>query len=287
MRLFCFGLGYSAAALVRRLRDRAEVSTSIAGTTRSGRSQGDGIAIAGFDGTARTGEVTRLMEGTTHLLLSAPPGAAGDPVLACHADDIARLGTLRWIGYLSTVGVYGDHGGAWVDETTEPRPISARSIARLAAETAWLEFGHRLGVPTQVFRLAGIYGPGRSAIDDLRDGSARRIVKRAQVFNRIHVDDIAAALEAAMTRPCLETVFNVADDEPAPSDEVVAYAASLIGVPAPPPVPFDEAVLSPMARSFYGECKRVRNERVKRALGVRLSYPTYREGLAAVAVGRS
>lgn len=281
MRLVCFGLGYSADALIRRLGGRG----SVAGTTRSGLTHATGIEVAAFDGTAPSSGVLRLLAGATHLLLSVPPGSGGDPVLACHGDDIARLETLRWIGYLSTVGVYGDRGGAWVDEASAPQPISLRSVARLAAENAWLAFGRRISVPVQVFRLAGIYGPGRSPIDDLRAGTARRIVKPGQVFNRIHVDDIGAVLAAAIEKPVTETCFNVTDDEPAPSDEVMTFAARLLGLAPPPAISYDDAGLSPMARSFYAECKRVRNDRIKSVLGVQLAYPTYREGLRAIAAG--
>jgi nucleoside-diphosphate-sugar epimerase len=188
-----------------------------------------------------------------------------------------------WIGYLSTIGVYGDHQGRWVDETTPVSPGSQRSRQRVVAETAWLDFAARSGKRMQIFRLAGIYGPGRSAIDNLRDGTARRIVKRAQVFNRIHVDDIAGTLAAAIGKLDAQyTIYNVTDDEPAPPQDVVAYAASLLNLPVPPDIPFERAPLSPMGLSFYAENKRVSNARIKADLGVVLQCPTYREGMAGI-----
>ena len=216
---------------------------------------------------------------------SAPldsPNQNGDPVLEAANDAIAALPTLEWIGYLSTVGVYGDQGGAWVDEETPVAPNSDRTHARVAAERAWLEFGQEIGVPVQIFRLAGIYGPGRSAFDKLRQGTARRIVKPGQVFSRIHVDDIVTVLEASIAQPRAGAIYNVADDEPAPPDEVDRLRGELLGVEPPPEVPFEEAELSPMARSFYEGRRRIDNKRIKSELGVGLRYPTHREGLAAI-----
>jgi nucleoside-diphosphate-sugar epimerase len=194
----------------------------------------------------------------------------------------SRLRSLKWVGYLSTVGVYGDQKGRWVDESTEPKPNSERTEARVEAEQDWLRFGEETGVPVQIFRLAGIYGPGRSVFDKLHAGTARRIRKDGQVFSRIHVEDIASVLEASIARPAAGAIYNVADDEPAAPDEVVAYAAKLLGVQAPPEVAFDEADLTPMARSFYEGSRRISNTRIKSELGVQLTYPTYREGLAAL-----
>jgi len=269
-RLFCFGLGYSAEALARRLLVRG---WSVAGSTREPARQARlaalGIAMADAP-----------PAGTTHILSSVPPDEQGDPILRRFAGAIAGAQP-AWIGYLSTTGVYGDHAGDWVDETTVPTPGEPRSRRRLAAEQAW----QALDPPAHVFRLAGIYGPGRSAIDQLRAGTAKRVVKPGHQFSRIHVDDIAAVLEASIARPNPGAVYNVCDDEPAQADVVVAHAAALLGVPPPPEVPFAEARLSPMALSFYAERRRVRNERVKRELGVRLAYPTYREGLAAIISG--
>ena len=281
-RLFAFGLGFSAEALAARL---ASEGWEIAGTSRDAanieRLRSKGYDVVRFSG-EMTDDIARTLTGSTHLLHSIPPNPNGDPVLEAASDAIATLPTLEWIGYLSTVGVYGDQGGAWVDEETPVAPNSDRTRARVVAERAWLEFGQEIGVPVQVFRLAGIYGPGRSAFDKLRQGTARRIVKPGQVFSRIHVDDIVTVLEASIAQPRAEAIYNVADDEPAPPDEVVAYAANLLGVEPPPEVPFEEAELSPMARSFYEGRRRIDNKRIKSELGVSLRYPTHREGLAAI-----
>ncbi len=282
-RLFAFGLGYSAEALARRL---VVQGWDIAGTARDTdkieRLARGGYAMTRFAGEPDNPEVPKLLGGTTHLLLSIPPRDDSDPVLAHYADAITELPSLAWIGYLSTVGVYGDHGGDWIDESTPPSPSNERTRARVDAERAWLAFGEATGCPVQVFRLAGIYGPGRSAIDKLMAGTARRIVKPGQVFNRIHVEDIASVLEASIALPRGGAIYNVADDEAAPPDKVLAYAAELAGLQPPPEVPFEEADLSPMARSFYGDSRRVSNTRIKSELRVTLRYPTYREGLAAL-----
>jgi len=286
-RLFAFGLGFSAQELASRL---AAQGWEIAGTAREeanlARLAAQGYQVTRFAGEAGNREVTRLSQGTTHLVHSISPGPEGDPVLAHYRDQIATIGTLEWIGYLSTVGVYGDQGGSWVDETTAPKPNSERTAARVEAEAAWLEFGEEIGVPTHVFRLAGIYGPGRSAFDKLIAGTARRIKKDGQVFSRIHVEDIGNVLEASIAKPRAGAIYNVADDEPAAPDAVVAYAAELLGVAPPPEVDFAEADLSPMARSFYEGSRRIANQRIKSELGVKLRYPTYREGLAALIPSR-
>jgi nucleoside-diphosphate-sugar epimerase len=241
-----------------------------------------GYEATRFAGGSRTPEVAALLEHTTHLLHSIPPGPDGDPVLAHYRDEIAALGSLEWIGYLSTVGVYGDQQGQWVDETTAPKPNSARTEARVKAEQAWLDFGAETGVPVQVFRLAGIYGPGRSVFDKLAAGTARRINKDGQVFSRIHVADIAFVLEASMRKPRAGAIYNVVDDEPAAPGEVVAHAAEMLGVPPPPEVDFADADLTPMARTFYQGSRRIGNALIKSELGVELRYPTYREGLASL-----
>jgi nucleoside-diphosphate-sugar epimerase len=283
-RLFCFGLGYSAMALARRLIGK---HWRVAGTCRSA-AKADSLRAIGiepflFDRNAPLADAAAALAGTTHLLSSVPPDAAGDPVIDHHGNDLVRLEGVKWTGYLSTTGVYGDRGGDWVTERDALRPIGPRGRARVAAEEAWLGLGH-VGHKVHVFRLAGIYGPGRSALDTLREGRAKRVVKQGQIFSRIHVDDIATTLEASIAKPDAEAVYNVCDDEPAPPQDVIAYAAALLGVPAPPEVPYEEAAksMSEMARSFYAESKRVSNRRIKDELGVTLAYLDYREGLKAL-----
>jgi hypothetical protein len=277
--LLCIGLGYTAKVFAARL---APVGWRIIGTAQTAagaaRISGLGYGAVVFDGAAPSDPLRTALAAATHILVSAPPGASGDPLLRHHADDLAP--TVQWIGYLSTVGVYGDHAGAWVDETTPPRPVSTRSRWRLATERAWRDLAARTGIRVEIFRLAGIYGPGRGPLDAVRQGTARAIVKPGQVFNRIHVDDVANVLAAAIARPFGNAIYNVTDDEPAPPQDVLAYAAGLLGLPAPPLIDFATADLTPMARSFYAECKRVSNGRLKQALGITLAYPTYREGLA-------
>jgi dTDP-4-dehydrorhamnose reductase len=280
MKLFCFGFGYTANALADAL---AQSDIEIVGTRRSpGGMTDDGIAIVPFRGDAPDPKLATSLAGVTHMLISVPPDIEGDPVLRHHAEDIANLPDLAWIGYLSTIGVYGDTQGAVVDETSPSRPASERSLRRHYAEQSWQRFGKEYGKRVEIFRLPGIYGPGRSVIDNLRTGTAKRIVKPGQVFNRIHVADLATVLAKAMQSKPHFDVYNVADDEPAPPEEVVAYAAELLGLPPPPIVAFAEAKLTPMAASFYAECKRVDNARMKAALGVHLAYPSYREGLLSI-----
>jgi nucleoside-diphosphate-sugar epimerase len=287
-RLFCFGLGYCAEALLARL---AQQDWRFAGTVRD-EARGAalaarGVAVWPFDGELPLGDFEAALAGSTHLLISAPPGETGDPVLALHRDDIARLQGLAWIGYLSTTGVYGDRAGAWVDETSALTPSGTRGRRRVEAEAGWLALHERFGLPVHVFRLAGIYGPGRSAIDALRQSRAQRIDKPGQVFSRIHVADIAQVLEASIRRPKPGAIYNVCDDDPAPPADVIEFAAGLLGVPPPPSVPFERAEMSAMARSFYADNKRVRNERIKRELGVKLLYPDYRTGLKAILAGEA
>ena len=246
-----------------------------------------GAKLAVFQGDGASAEVRGLLAGTTHLLVSVPPDLEGDMVLRHFRDDLAGLPELAWIGYLSTVGVYGDCGGEWVDETSATRPTSERSLRRVLAEKAWLAFGAESGRRVEVFRLSGIYGPGRSVIDNLkRRYGASASSSPDQVFNRIHVDDIARVLAAAIDQPPGHAIYNVSDDEPAPPQDVVAYAAELHGAGlVPPDIPFERAGLSGMAASFWAESKRVSNARIKTALGVELAYPTYREGLRAIVAG--
>lgn len=272
-QIFIFGAGYSGKAFARASKDAA----AILGTTRSEEKfaalRQAGIAPLLFDG-ALTGEVGEALEKTTHLVISVAPEEAGDPVLNAAREAIAGMPALQWIGYLSTVGVYGDYGGAWVDETAACRPVSKRSVMRVEAEQAWLKLGEEIGKPVAILRLSGIYGPGRNALVNLENGTARRLVKPDQVFNRIHCDDIAGALWQLIDGNT-GGIFNITDDEPAPPQDVVAYAASLMGVEPPPEIPFETAQLSPMARSFYGENKRVANAAIK-AAGYSLRFPDYR-----------
>jgi nucleoside-diphosphate-sugar epimerase len=284
--LFCFGLGYSAAALARRLTSEGWTVRATSRTSEgTAHAEASGVESFLFDGATPGAGVAAALARSTHILVSAPPDAAGDPVLRHHEADIQRSASVHWIGYLSTIGVYGDTGGAWVGEEFPARPGSPRAERRLVAEEAWRGLEARTGQRVQIFRLGGIYGPSRSALDDIRDGSARRIVKPDQVFNRIHVADIASLLAAAVGGVGRHTVYNVVDDEPAPPQDVVAFAARLLGLPPPPEVPFEAADMSPMARSFYAENRRVRNRRIKDDLGVRLAYPSYREGLRALLDG--
>lgn len=273
-QIFIFGAGYSGKAFARANSDAA----TILGTTRSPEKfealRQAGIAPLAFDGTL-TPEIGAALRKTTHLVISVAPEEAGDPVLnAARKVVLTEMPALEWIAYLSTVGVYGDHGGGWVDETAECRPVSKRSVMRVAAEQEWLKLGDDIGRPVAILRLSGIYGPGRNALVNLENGTARRLVKPDQVFNRIHCDDIAGALWH-LADGNRGGIFNVTDDLPAPPQDVVTYAASLMGVTPPPEIPFDGAELSPMARSFYGENKRVANAAIK-AAGYSFRYPDYR-----------
>jgi nucleoside-diphosphate-sugar epimerase len=282
-RLFCFGLGYSARRLAERCRARG---WRVAGTTRD-KDAADRLRAAGFDvflfdRDRPLDDPAAALAGTTHLLSSVPPDLEGDGVLDHHGARIAACRGLRWLGYLSTTGVYGDRDGGWVDEESALTPTGERGRRRVAAEAAWLALARDHGVPVQVFRLAGIYGPGRSALDTVRRGTAKRIHKPGQVFSRIHVDDIARVLEASMASPNPGRIYNVCDDEAAPPAEVIAHACKLLDRAPPPLVPYDQAELSPMARSFYRDNKRVANRRIKEELGVDLAYPDYRIGLEAL-----
>lgn len=272
--LLSLGHGYSAQALAARLIPQG---WQVIGTTRTA-AKAEAMRRAGVEPLLWPGDdLTDALAQATHLLCSIAPGDAGDPVLAAHAAQIAAA-PLQWVGYLSTTGVYGDHNGAWVDETTPLTPSTRRGHQRVLAETQW----QALSLPLHLFRLAGIYGPGRGPFEKVRDGTARRIIKPGQMFSRIHVDDIAAVLEASIARPNPGMVYNVCDDEPAPPDDVIGHAAELLGLPLPPEVDYATAEMTPMARSFYAENKRVRNDRIRQDLGVVLRYPTYREGLAAL-----
>ncbi|MEL6766795.1 MAG: SDR family oxidoreductase [Pseudomonadota bacterium] len=288
--LLTLGHGYTAAALApRRLADGWRVIGTTRRAEKAAAMRGAGVEALLWP-SEDAGERAALAEAlgeTSHLLVSAGPGEAGDPVLADLGPLIAERGRrIAWVGYLSTTGVYGDRAGGWVDETDPLDPGTARGRARVAAEEAWTAFAAEHGLALHIFRLAGIYGPGRGPFAKVRAGTARRIVKSGQVFSRIHVEDIATVLEASIARPEAapggSAVYNVCDDEAAPPQDVLAHAAALLGLPPPPEQAFEEAEMSPMARSFYAESKRVSNRRMKERLGVELRFPTYREGLAAL-----
>jgi nucleoside-diphosphate-sugar epimerase len=289
--LICLGFGYSARHYLARFGRRHDRIIGTARTHEGAAAAGKhiGLPIEGlvFDGRAASRELVAALDDADALLVSIPPTESGDPVLASLSGPIARASRLRTIVYLSTVGVYGDHGGGWVDEETEPRPLSARSQARHAAELAWENLARRGARRMGILRIAGIYGPGRNALVQLRQKTAKHIVKPGQVFNRIHVADLAQAIDAMLLGPA-QGVFNVADDEPAPPQDVLAFAAALMGCELSPAIPFDQAQasMSAMALSFYAENKRVRNTRLKTELGVKLRYPSYREGLRALFEGR-
>jgi nucleoside-diphosphate-sugar epimerase len=271
--LLTLGHGYSAAALAATLPDWRRLGTTRS-PERAAAMRAAGVAPLDW---ADAAAVDAAIAAASHILVSLPPDADGDPVLARHRPALAAARP-AWLGYLSTTGVYGDRAGGWVDEASPLAPVGERGRRRVAAEAAWAA----TGLPVHHFRLAGIYGPGRSALDRLRAGTARRIVKPGQVFSRIHVADIAAALAASIARPDPGRAYNLADDEPAPPEDVIEFAAGLLGLPVPPAVAFEDADLGPMARSFYAESKRVANDRIKRELGLRLAYPDYRRGLAAI-----
>ncbi len=275
--LFCFGFGYCAQYLTPHL---IRNGWTVTGTTRS-EAGVDRIRAAGAEPLIWPGgDIATPMGHADHLLISAAPDADGDPVLAGMASAIADLAPgLRWVGYLSTTGVYGDRGGGWVDETTPLAPTTRRGRHRVRAEADWQSLAGRCGLPLHIFRLAGIYGPGRGPFAKVRNNTARRIIKENQVFSRIHVEDIARVLLASIRRPDPGAIYNVCDDLAAPPQDVIAHAARLLGMPLPPAIPFDQADMSPMAKSFYAESKRVRNDRIKSELGVKLLYPDYEVGL--------
>ena len=271
--LLSIGHGFSARALAPLLIRRG---WRVIGTTRSAAKIGQ-LERQGVEPVIWPGNPLPL-DKATHLLTSVAPGADGDPVLNEIGERLQHAKHLEWVGYLSTTGVYGDHGGDWVDESAPLAPSTRRGEARVKAEAAWAA----LGLPLHIFRLAGIYGPGRGPFAKVRNGTARRIIKEGQVFSRIHVEDIAATVFASIQRPNPGAVYNVCDDDPAPPQDVIAHAAELLGLPMPPAIPFEDADMTPMARSFYAESKRVRNDRIKTELGVQLKYPDYRAGLAAL-----
>lgn len=278
MRLVVLGHGYSAGFLTRLLVPQG---WTVTGTTRDDPAR---VAAAGARPLLWPGDEAAIrteLARADAILVSAGPGPDGDPALRDFAKPIAAS-PARWLGYLSTTGVYGDHGGGWVDETTPLTPSTRRGHERVAAEAAWQTLAADHGLPLHIFRLAGIYGPGRGPFEKLRSGTARRIVKPGQVFSRIHAEDIAQVLAASITRPDPGAIYNVCDDEPAPPEQVLETAATLLGVPVPPAEDYATAEMTPMARSFYAESKRVANDRIKRDLGVALRYPDHRAGLLAL-----
>lgn len=273
--LLSFGHGYSARALARILPNEWR----IIGTTRSEDKAADLLANGTEPRVWPGADLAPALNAATHMLISAGPSEGGDPVLNSLRNEIAaRKNQFQWVGYLSTTGVYGDHQGGWVDETTPLTPSTKRGQMRVDAEAAW----QTLGLPLHIFRLAGIYGPGRGPFAKVRNGTARRIIKDGQVFSRIHVDDIAQVLAASIVRPNPGAIYNLCDDDPAPPQDVIAHAAHLLGLPTPPAQDYETADMTPMARSFYAESKKVDNTRIKTELGVKLIYPDYRAGLAAL-----
>jgi nucleoside-diphosphate-sugar epimerase len=278
--LLSFGHGYSARALGGHL---VAQGWQVIGTTRSDDKayalRDDGVQALIWPGE----DLSPALDKATHILTSVAPRGTGDPVLAELEEQIVQAAShLKWVGYLSTTGVYGDHGGDWVDESAALTPSTQRGFERVEAEAAWMNLHRHHGLPVHIFRLAGIYGPGRGPFAKVRNGTARRIIKEGQVFSRIHVDDIAQVLLASIRHPNPGSAYNLCDDDPAPPQDVIAHAAQLLGLPLPPAIAFEDADMSPMARSFYAESKRVRNDRIKSELGVTLKFPDYRSGLAAL-----
>jgi nucleoside-diphosphate-sugar epimerase len=267
--LLSFGHGFSAQALVPLLDGWRVIGTS----RTTGKRVQDGVESAQFPG----GDMNAYLDAASHLLISAGPNEHGDPVLRELRGEIAKR-EFEWVGYLSTTGVYGDHQGGWVDESTPLAPSTRRGQWRVAAEAEW----QAMRLPLHIFRLAGIYGPGRGPFSKVRAGTARRIIKEGQVFSRIHVEDIAQVLAASIAQPNAGAVYNLCDDDPAPPEDVIGYAAELLGLPLPETVDYETAEMTPMARSFYAESKRVRNDRIKDELKVVLKYPDYRVGLQAL-----
>jgi nucleoside-diphosphate-sugar epimerase len=280
-RLLCFGLGYVGTALARRLLAEG---WDVAGTRRSAarvaEAAGLGIAAFRFDDGHPLESPAAALAGTTHLLSSVPPDETGDPVLRAHRDAIAGIRSPAWAGFLSSLGVYGQRDGAWVDEATEPG--EGGDVRRLAAEREWLAFGRAHGVPIHIFRLAGIYGPGRSPLERVRRGRARRIVAPGHVLNRVHLDDILAVLQASMRRPRAGAIYNVTDGAPLPDADAVAEACRLLGVPPPPEEPVATATLDPIWRAHLSGCVRVRRDLITSELGVVPRHPDILEGLRAI-----
>jgi nucleoside-diphosphate-sugar epimerase len=283
-KLFCFGLGYTGEALAQALMaDGWQVSGTARSAENTAKLRDRGIEAFVFDRENRLLDISEALDGVTHMLSSVPPDEKGDPVLDCHAADLAEIGrNLKWAGYLSTTVVYGNRDGDWVDETSQRTPGVERGQRRVDAEDRWLALGKAADIPMHLFRLAGIYGPGRSALDQVRAGKAKRVARSGQVFSRIHVDDIVSVLRASMTRPQAGAAYNVCDDQPAAPADVTAFACDLLEIPVPPIIPYDQADLSPMAQTFWADNKRVKNDRLRKDLGVTLKYPDYQSGLRAI-----
>lgn len=277
--LFCFGLGFTARQIAHDFP-----RWTVMGTGRNPEKAASSapLPLYPFRRDCPVPDFADIAAEVSHILLSVPPDEAGDPVFDVMADQILALPRLKWVGYLSTTGVYGDHQGAWIDEQTPVTPTGPRGARRAKAEADWLALFKTRDLPVHIFRLPGIYGPGRNQLVSMKSGKARRIDKPGQVFSRIHVADLAAILVASMEQPKPGEIYNIADDLPAPPQEVVTYAAELLNMPPPPLQDFETADLSPMARSFYADSKRVKNEKIKSELGISLKYPTYKEGLSAL-----
>jgi len=284
MNILILGLGYSAGFFARAALARGwEVTGTARSADKAAELSREGIRTLVFGGFAVSSALTKAVAEADAVLVSVQPSEDGDPALGPLRAALMAAPNLHWIGYLSTIGVYGDQNGAWIDEATPTAPTNARTRQRVEIEEAWLQLGRDSGKPVQIFRLSGIYGPGRNAITKLRAGTANRLIKPGQVFNRIHVDDIAGVLMASLAQPRQGAIYNVTDDEPGPPQDVITLAAELTGLTPPPEVPFEQAKLSPMAASFYGESKRVSNALVKREFGYAFRYPTYREALRTLA----
>ncbi|KRA96569.1 NAD(P)-dependent oxidoreductase [Devosia sp. Root685] len=284
MRTFFFGLGYSSQASAQLMQMSGEFASTL-GTVRTSdkanRLTKSGLSAVVFDGTAPGPDVAAVLRDSTHVVVSIAPDETGDVVLRHHRADLDAMPNLQWLCYYSTVGVYGDFGGAWIDESAPLSPRNLRSGVRASAEEEWIDYARARGVPLCILRLAGIYGPGRSSFDKLADGTARRVIKPGQVFNRIHVEDIARVTMLATERR-LDGIFNLADDAPGPPQDLITYAAEKMGVEPPAEVDFETAEMTPMARSFYRDNKRVSNRAIKQALGIELLYPNYQAGLEAI-----
>lgn len=287
-RFFCFGYGYTCDYLGYELIrcagvGNSSVSWELAGTTRDKEKKkeliGRGIKTYIFDFNSPIPDPLYMLRDVTHVLISTPPSDKGDASYLMHAQDLINLPSLEWVGYLSTTGAYGNRDGKWVDENTPARPTTKRGSRRYKAEEQWLSMYEEHGLPVHIFRLAGIYGPGRSALDSVRAGIARRISKPGHAFSRVHVDDIVQVLKASMYKPNPGSIYNVCDDCPIPSHEVIDYACNMIGIKSPPLISYEDADLAPMAQSFYAENKRIKNNKIKEELGVELKYPDYKSGL--------